>query len=155
MAIVQFKKQKENNVTDKEILINLWEKANSCKDIPFSNSSFLNEEADTMMLLDDLVMITVIEGSVGISFSAELYDPAAFISIYDFIYNASGIKPMIIESYYVNWVEEDQPPEMVFGEEAQMLALKDRCFHVFKDLLQNKNMNDFLEDLDIEEMVKC
>lgn len=155
MVIVRFKKQKENNVTDKEILINLWEKANSCKDIPFSESSYLNENNETMILLDDCVMISVIEGDIILSFSAELDIPMAFIDVYNFIHEATGIKPIVTERFYVHWIDENSPPDMLFGEEAETFALKDKCFHVFKDLLQSKNMKDFLEDLDPNEMHKA
>ena len=155
MDIARFKKQRENNMTDKEILINLWKKVNSCKTIPFSESSYLNENNETMTLLDDLVMISVINGDVVISFSAEMDVPMAFIDVYNFVHEATGIKPVVAESYYIQWLEENGPPEMLFGEEAYMLALKDKCFHVFKDLLQSKNMKDFLEDLDPNEMHKA
>lgn len=155
MGIVHFKKQKENNVTDKEILFDLWKKAHSCKNIPFSESSYLNEDATTMMLLDDLLMISVIEGDVVISFSAEMDMPMAFIDVYNFIHEAIGIKPIVADRFYVHWKDETGPPEMLFGEEAEAFALKDKCFHVFKDLLQSKNMKDFLEDLDPNEMYKA
>jgi hypothetical protein len=36
-----------------------------------------------------------------------------------------------------------------------MKFLQDKCFNVFKNLLENKNMKDYLEDLNIEDMYKC
>ena len=142
-------------MTNKEILLDLWTKVNECKTIPFHEDSYLNETTETMMLLNDLVMISVIDGMIIMSYSAEMYDNYSITSIYDFIKEASGRTPIVAESYYIFWDEENERPEMLFGEEAENMSLKDRCMHVFKDLLQKKNMADFLEDLDIEEMYKC
>lgn len=142
-------------MTNREILLDLWKKVNECEDIPFSEKSYLNEDNENMMLLDDLVMISIIGGAVIMSYSSEMYNPYQITSIYDFIYKATGIQPLVADSYYIFWDEEKEEMEMLFGEEADNMALKDRCMDVFKDLLQNKNMRDFLEDLDIEEMHKC
>lgn len=142
-------------MTNREILLDLWKKVNECEEIPFSENSYLNEDNENMMLLDDLVMISIIDGAVIMSYSSEMYNPHQITSVYDFIYKATGIRPLVADSYYIFWDEEKEEMEMLFGEEADNMALKDRCMHVFKDLLQNKNMRDFLEDLDIEEMHKC
>ena len=142
-------------MTNHEILMNLWEKVNECKDIPFSDDAYLNEDTETMMLMNDLVMISVLDNQVAISYSAEIINPYPIIEIYEFVREAIGMKPIVVESYYLHWTEENKPPEMLFGEDAEIMALKDKCFYVFKDLLQRKNMSEYLEELNPEEMYKC
>lgn len=68
MVIALLKNHRRKKMTNREILLDLWKKVNECEDIPFSENSYLNEDNENMMLLDDLVMISIIGGAVIMSY---------------------------------------------------------------------------------------
>jgi hypothetical protein len=141
--------------TDLELLEDLWEEVNNSEIIPFGNDAFLNKESLTMFLLNDLVMITVDSGQYFVSFSCEVDEAFIIADVVFFLFEKTGVKPTVIDNFYIQFVEEKSEPNFLMGDEARVVCLKDKCFETFRELLQTKNMGDFLEDLDVEEMVKC
>ena len=141
--------------TDLELLEDLWEEVNNSEIIPFGNDAFLNRESLTMFLLNDLVMITVDSGQYFVSFSCEVDEAFIIADVVFFLFEKTGVKPTVIDNFYIQFVEEKKEPNFLMGDEARIVCLKDKCFETFRELLQTKNMGDFLEDLDVEEMVKC
>ena len=141
--------------TDLELLEDLWEEVNNSEIIPFGNDAFLNRESLTMFLLNDLVMITVDSGQYFVSFSCEVDEAFIIADVVFFLFEKTGVKPTVIDNFYIQFVEEKEEPNFLMGDEARIISLKDKCFDTFRELLQTKNMGDFLEDLDVEEMVKC
>jgi len=141
--------------TDLELLEDLWEEVNNSEIIPFGNDAFLNRESLTMFLLNDLVMITVDSGQYFVSFSCEVDEAFIIADVVFFLFEKTGVKPTVIDNFYIQFVEEKEEPNFLMGDEARIISLKDKCFDTFRELLQTKNMGDFLEDLNVEEMVKC
>lgn len=141
--------------TDLELLEDLWEEVNNSEIIPFGNDAYLNKESLTMFLLNDLVMITVDSGQYFVSFSCEVDEAFIIADVVFFLFEKTGVKPKVIDNFYIQFVEEKEEPNFLMGDEARVVCLKDKCFETFRELLQTKNMGDFLEDLDIEEMAKC
>ena len=141
--------------TDLELLEDLWEEVNNSEIIPFGNDAYLNRESLTMFLLNDLVMITIDSGQYFVSFSCEVDEAFIIADVVFFLFEKTGVKPTVIDNFYIQFVEEKSEPNFLMGDEARIICLKDKCFDTFRELLQTKNMGDFLEDLDVEEMVKC
>ena len=141
--------------TDLELLEDLWEEINNSEIIPFGNDAYLNKDSLTMFLLNDLVMITIDSGQYFVSFSCEVDEAFIIADVVFFLFEKTGVKPTVIDNFYIQFVEEKSEPNFLMGDEARIICLKDKCFDTFRELLQTKNMGDFLEDLDVEEMVKC
>lgn len=141
--------------TELEILKLIWTNVNACEDIPFSDKAYLNEDNLSMVLLDELVIIYVKGDKVILSYSAEMYHPLHIITVYNFLYNFLGSILEIGECFYIEYDEEGKHSKFHIGDDAQRLALKDRCFNVFKDLMNSRNMLDYLEALNIDDMIKC
>lgn len=141
--------------SDLSILKKIWERVRNCDDIPFSENASLNEENLSMVLLDSLIIIYVKDGEVILSYSAEMYHPIHIINVYNFLYNFLGSILTVGDCFYIEFKEDGTYENLYVGDDAQRFALKDRCFHVFKDLLTSRNMLDYLSSLDPNEMYKC
>lgn len=141
--------------TDLELLEDLWEEVNNSEIIPFGNDAYLNKESLTMFLLNDLVMITVDSGQYFVSFSCEVDEAFIIADVVFFLFEKTGVKPKVIDNFYIQFVEEKEEPNFLMGDEARVVCLKDKCFETFRELLQTKNMSEYLEELNPEEMYKC
>jgi hypothetical protein len=144
----------KRGLSDVEITKRIWDIVKDDKYLG-KELAYYNEENEVISLLDGNLTLTVFENDIIIGFSCELDSAKRIIAIYTYLSGLIHIKDLkIVDEYYISFDENDMP-EMLYGHEARMKFLQDKCFNVFKNLLENKNMKDYLEDLNIEDMYKC